>query len=136
MSHRVALPSEEQVRQALAELTAETARAGRRPTVLGLARSLGLANATFWRQFPDIAEEVRDHARSHHPAGADTPHGDHLRRPAQEERRAAANNTELSDHLASAVANIQRLTLENHQFRQELEAAAKVTRLSARTYPA
>jgi AcrR family transcriptional regulator len=129
VSRKVALPSEEQVRQALAELTTEATVTGRRPTVLGLARRLGLANATFWRHFPDIAEEVRSTARSHRPVPtgprADDRY-DELQRKNVELRR---TNTELSEHLALAVANIQRLALETHQLRQELEVAAKVTRL-------
>lgn len=135
MSRKVALPSEERVRQALAELTAEADATGRQPTVLGLARHLGLANATFWRHFPGIAEEVRTAARSHHPTGTDTPADNRyneLRRKNAELRR---TNTELSEHLALAVANIQRLTLENHQLRQELEATSKVTLLATRRSP-
>jgi hypothetical protein len=132
VSRKVALPNEEQVRQALAELTAEAETAGRQSTVLGLARRLGLANATFWRHFPDIAEEVRDAARSHRPADGNPLGGDRYSELVKKNASLRRSNTELSEHLALAVANIQRLTLENHQLRQELEAAAKVTALPVR----
>ncbi|MFJ5104866.1 hypothetical protein [Streptomyces sp. NPDC088554] len=135
MSRKVALPSEEQVRQALAECTAEAEATGRQPTVLGLARQLGLANATFWRHFPDIAEEVREAARSHRPAGPGARGADHYGELLKKNAALRRANTELAEHLALAVANIQRLTLENHQLRQELEATAKVTVLPARRAP-
>ena len=63
MTARVQLPSEAQVRQALTELTAQVGT-GPPPTVLALARSLGLANGTFWRHFPEIAREVADQRRT------------------------------------------------------------------------
>jgi hypothetical protein len=40
------------------------------------------------------------------------------------------DNQNLAEHLELAIANIQRLTLENHQLRSALEAAHKVTRLA------
>jgi AcrR family transcriptional regulator len=131
MSRKVALPSEEQVRQALIELTTEAETAGRQPTVLGLARRLGLANATFWRHFPDIAEEVREAARSPRPAGPGPRGSDRYDELLKKNAALRRANTELSEHLALAVANIQRLTLENHQLRTELEAARGVSRLDA-----
>lgn len=131
MSRKVALPSEEQVRQALAEVMDEAEATGRRPTALGLARRLGLANATFWRHFPDIAEEVRAAARDRRPAGGDSRESDRCGELMKKNAALRRSNTDLSEHLALAVANIQRLALENHQLRQELEAATKVTSLSA-----
>ena len=62
MTARVQLPSEAQVRQALAELAGQPG--AEQPTVLALARSLSLANGTFWRHFPDIAREVADQRRT------------------------------------------------------------------------
>ena len=41
-------------------------------------------------------------------------------------------NTDLTEHLALAVANIQRLTLDNHLLREALETTQKVTRLPSR----
>lgn len=131
MSRKIALPTEEQVRQAMGELAAEASATGRRPTVLGLARRFGLANATFWRHFPDIANEVR-HAATRTREEADPPgasHYEELKNKNAELRRA---NTDLTEHLALAVANIQRLTLDNHLLREALETTRKVTRLPSR----
>lgn len=130
MSRKIALPTEEQVRQAMGELAAEASATGRRPTVLGLARRFGLANATFWRHFPDIANEVRHATRTR--VGADPPGAsryEELKNKNAELRRA---NTDLTEHLALAVANIQRLTLDNHLLREALETTQKVTRLPSR----
>jgi hypothetical protein len=44
----------------------------------------------------------------------------------------AGSNHELAEHLELAVANIQRLTLENHRLRQQLETATKVTHIDRR----
>lgn len=38
-------------------------------------------------------------------------------------------------HLELAVANIQRLTLENHRLRQQLETATKVTHINPNRWP-
>jgi hypothetical protein len=130
VSRKIALPTEEQVRQAMGELAAEASATGRRPTVLGLARRFGLANATFWRHFPDIANEVRHATRTRE--GTDPPgasHYEELKNKNAELRRA---NTDLTEHLALAVANIQRLTLDNHLLREALETTQKVTRLPSR----
>jgi AcrR family transcriptional regulator len=135
MSRRVALPTEEHIRQHLAELVAEADAGGARLTVLGLARRLGLANATFWRHFPDIAEEVRGTARAHGRTASDAAEPDRDDQLQGKNAELCRANSGLSEHLALAVANIQRLTLENHQLRQELEAAAKVTPLPVRRDP-
>jgi hypothetical protein len=40
---------------------------------------------------------------------------------------------ELTEHLDLAIANIQRLTLDNHYLRQQLHAATKVTHINVRS---
>ena len=132
MSRRIPLPSPDAVEQAKTDILAEAHTAGRRPSVLALARHLGLTNATFWRYFPDTARDVAEHRRSAAPppAGNNTDHDTPLRQQIANLRR---TNHALTEHLDLAVANIQRLTLDNHQLRQELEAATNVTQLHPRT---
>ena len=128
MTARVQLPSEAQVRQALTELAAQPG-AGQ-PTVLALARSLGLANGTFWRHFPDIAREVADQrrtARLDRTTRAREVPGDN--NPPSELARLRRTNAELTDQIEVAIAHLQRLTLENHTLREELEDSRKITRL-------
>ena len=129
MTARVQLPSEGQVRQALAGLAAQPG-AGQ-PTVLALARSLSLANGTFWRHFPEIAREVADQrrtaARLGHTTSARQQPGDN--NPPSELARLRRTNRELSDQIEVAIAHLQRLTLENHTLREELEDSRKITRL-------
>jgi hypothetical protein len=38
-----------------------------------------------------------------------------------------------AEHLELAIANIQRLTLDNHHLRQQLHAATKITHINARS---
>ena len=52
----------EHVRTVMAGMLADAAAGGPRPTVLALACNLGLANATFWRHYHDIAAELRHQA--------------------------------------------------------------------------
>lgn len=129
MTRRVSLPTESEVRAALAELSATETKG--RPTVVALARSLGLTNATFWRHFPEIAQEVADARRSGQ--RSDTAAGaSHTGAAADGGAEIAHLRTEksrLRDQLEVAVAHIQRLTLENRALRDELERATKVVRI-------
>jgi hypothetical protein len=123
------LPSEAQVRQALTELAAQPG-AGQ-PTVLALAQSLGLANGTFWRHFPEIARDVADQRRTAARLDRATS-AQNLSdngNPPSELTRLRRNNRELTDQIEVAIAHLQRLTLENHALREELEHSRKITRL-------
>ncbi|MCA1705417.1 MAG: hypothetical protein LC808_20035, partial [Actinobacteria bacterium] len=46
---------------------------------------------------------------------------------------ADAARRELAEHLELAIANIQRLTLDNHHLRQQLHAATKITHINTRS---
>ncbi len=129
MSRRVDLPAEHAVRAVMAVLLDEAAAQGATPTVVALAKRLGLANSTFWRHFPDIATELRATVRTPNP---DLPASPATRRLVDLEQRNAEltrDNRQLTEHLDLAVANLQRLTLDNHRLRQALEAASKITRI-------
>lgn len=63
MSRRIDLPDQDRVRQAMSAMIVEATTVGRRPTVVALARKLGLDNATFRRHFPEIVRELREEAR-------------------------------------------------------------------------
>lgn len=128
MTRKVDLPTEAQVLTALAELNA-AASDGRSPSVVALARHLGLTNTTFWRHFPDIAQDVATRRRTSitpQPRQPSPHHHDELKAQNAKLRRV---NRDLTDQLDLAISHIQRLTLENHRLRQELETAAKVTRI-------
>jgi hypothetical protein len=134
---RVQLPSEAQVRQALTGLAAQPG-AGQ-PTVLALARSPGLANGTFWRHFPEFAREVAGQrrtaaARHDRTTSAQEPPGDS--NPPSELARLRRTNRELTDQIEVAIGHLQRLTLENHALREELEHSRKITRLPRTHLPA
>lgn len=132
MTRKTSLPPEEHVQAAMAAMLADAAEGGGpRPTVLGLARNLGLANATFWRHYHDIATELRQHsARSiHAPAQGQSP------RPGQDGELASQNAAlrRQRDHLASqldaALSHLRRLTIDNAELRRELETSLAVTHL-------
>lgn len=127
MSRRVLVPAEATVQAAISDIRGEAAQRGRKPTVTALASRVGLTNATFWRHFPDLARELVDTAR----AQSMTPPQPESTRPRDDRAALARENRRLADHLDLAVANIARLTHENHQLRQAVEAAANVTRLNS-----
>lgn len=130
MTRRTVLPSDDDVQLAIKQITED---AGKPPTVLALARHLGLANTTFRRHFPDITTELTQQ-RSPAPAGPDpvaaASRFEEIQRENTELRRA---RRELAEHLELAIANIQRLTLDNHHLRQQLHAATKITHINTRS---
>lgn len=127
MTRRTALPTVEDLRLAIKDLTETT---GKPPTVLALASRFGLANTTFRRNFPDIAADLKnERAADPVSAQAATSQFDQLKLDNDKLRR---DNHELREHLDLATSNIQRVTLENHRLRQQLEAATKVTRIDQR----
>ncbi len=130
MSRRVDLPSEDHVRRTMADLAGEALAAGTRPTVLGLARRLRLTNTTFWRHFPDIADEVS--ANASRPGGVTSPNRGRSGDLERQNATLRSANNHLTEHLDLAIANIQRLTLDNHWLRQELESPTKITKIDTK----
>ncbi len=131
MSYKISLPTDDEVQQATTAMLAEAHAAGRRPSVQALARRLGLTNTTFWRHYPHTARQIADQRRA-----TPTPATEPTNRLTQMEKQLAdlrRANRDLTNHLHLAAANIQRLTQDNHQLRQELHAVTNVRQL--RTTP-
>lgn len=126
MTRCVTLPTDEQVRTALRQLLDESATTGNRATVVELARRVGLTNPTFWRHFPAIASELRTSPPAASPA---EPAYDNTRALRDDNARLRRTNAALDEDLTAALACIQRLTLENHALRTQLEESAKVVGL-------
>jgi hypothetical protein len=127
VSRKIRLPTIATVEDVRSEMTVETEAAGKRPTVSELARRLGLTNATFWRHFSEIAADIaalRRPTRAARPEPADS----HAARIAALTR----DNQDLRANLALAIANIQRLTVENQQLREKLEQQTKIVHIPTR----
>jgi AcrR family transcriptional regulator len=107
----------------MAEVVAQARDEGKRPTVLALARRLGMTNPTFWRHFPDIARDLVDMARAGEPQSTEPSRYEQLR---ENHARLRRKNAQLRHDLELAKASIQRLALDRQQLRQQLESAAKV----------
>jgi AraC-like DNA-binding protein len=129
VTRRTVLPSHDDVQLAIKRLTETT---GKPPTVLALARHLGLANTTFQRRFPDITTELT-RQRSPAPADSDPVVASRFEKIQRENTELRRARRELAEHLELAIANIQRLTLDNHHLRQQLHAATKITHINARS---
>ncbi len=128
MSHRTPLPGEQEVRDALAQMRTEAADGGAAVSVLGLARRLGISNATFWRNYRGIATEIRQPPA---PAAQPAAGGPVARDPGVEEQnsRLRRERDQLAGQLQAALAHLRRLTTDNARLRSELEAARGVSRL-------
>ncbi|WP_016881379.1 MULTISPECIES: hypothetical protein [unclassified Rhodococcus (in: high G+C Gram-positive bacteria)] len=118
------------VRKRFQELTIACKERGKTPSVLELARLLGLPNSTFRRRYPDIAQEIADRRTTPIVKAA---------RQTEEVRLAARNaklkreNHQLKQQLQLAVAQIQRLSLHNAQL-EETQTAANVTHIGRRRH--
>ncbi|GAB2994128.1 hypothetical protein GCM10027184_55780 [Saccharothrix stipae] len=124
MSRRVDLPDHDTVRAAMAEVIRTARDDGRKPTVVALAHEIGLNNSTFWRHFPDLASELVAQARDHTIVEQAQPgRYDQL---AAEHARLKRAHAELQHDHDRAKAVIQRLSLDNHRLRQQIEGAAKI----------
>lgn len=127
MKRRPDLPTLDDIRNAIDDITETT---GRPPTALALAKHLGVPNTTFRRNFPDLTAQLRQQ-RTRSEQG--TTHAtDRFQRLVQENQALKATNQDLTEHLELAAANIQRLSIENHQLRQAIEAVGNITRIGAR----
>lgn len=119
------------VRKRFQELTAACEERGKHPSVLELARILGLSNTTFRRRYPDIAQEIADRRTTPIVEAA---------RQTEEVRLAARNsklkreNHQLKQQLELAVAQIQRLSLHNAQLLKEIQSAANITHIGRRSH--
>jgi len=128
MSRRKPLPGEQEVRDALAQMHAEAAGDGAAVSVLGLARRLGISNATFWRNYREIATEIR---RAPAPAPQPAAGGPAARDPRLEDHnsRLRRERDQLAGQLQAALAHLRRLATDNARLRGELEAARGVSRI-------
>lgn len=128
MSRRKPAPDEARVRETLAQMRAEADAGTTRVSVLGLARRLGISNATFWRNYREIATEIRQAPET---SGKPT----RASKPGNEAKLAGQNASlrrerdALAGQLEAALAHLRRLTTDNARLREELEAARAITHL-------
>ncbi|MDV6270818.1 hypothetical protein [Rhodococcus globerulus] len=124
------LPTTAVVSVEFAALLAESAERGVLPSVLALARRLGIANTTLRRNFPEVVDALsgrRQTARNRSTRNAPTTHIDAL---ALENQQLRTRNRELTEHIALASSQIQQLSREAHQLRAELHQRTAVTTIS------
>ncbi|MCT6779853.1 hypothetical protein LXH09_24730 [Streptomyces sp. CS7] len=127
MTRRVPDLPEALVRKHLQQVLDACRESNTRPSVLMLARSLGLTNTTFRRRFPEVAREISEHRTAPStPRGGLTEYDKLIARNAKLRRR----NRDLTAQLALAAAQVQHLALRVAQMREALESQAKVSRLA------
>ncbi|MCX4819669.1 hypothetical protein OG883_07065 [Streptomyces sp. NBC_01142] len=127
MTRRVSDLPEALVRKHLQEVLDTCRETNTRPSVLMLARRLGLTNTTFRRRYPEVAREIADHrAVPVTPSSGPTEHDRLVARNAKLRRR----NRDLAAQLALAAAQIQHLALRNERLQEALETASNVTSIN------
>ncbi|MBU3864409.1 hypothetical protein KN815_10050 [Streptomyces sp. 4503] len=132
MTTRVSDPPEALARKRMNEMLDICQQTNTKPSVLKLARQLGLSNTTFRRRFPDIARELGT-LRSAPAIPADGPseHDRLMARNAKLRRR----NQELASELALATAQLQHLAMTNERLREALENASTITSIRGKRPP-
>lgn len=124
MTRRVPLPSPDQIAAAIAS---ETERSGRPPAALAVASRLGMSNATFWRHFPRVAQDLADARRDANRRAQRVLETDSRPHLAATIAGLRTENADLQNDIKVAAAEVQRLTLENHDLRTQLEQVARIT---------
>jgi hypothetical protein len=129
MTRRVPDLPEALVRKHLQEALESCRETNTAPSVLMLARRLGLTNTTFRRRYPEIAREIADHrAVPTTLRSGPTEHDRLVARNAKLRRR----NRELNTQLALAAAQIQHLALRVAKMQDALEIQARVSPIADR----
>ncbi|MFD9288360.1 hypothetical protein ACFWBV_08610 [Streptomyces sp. NPDC060030] len=125
--------TDEAVREAVDELLAQAAEAGRAATVTALADRLGVNRQTLYRDFgPTVANFMtRDAERRTRPQRP--PRDDTIDRKTI--ARLRREKDELTRHLHIYEDHIRRLTLENAAMRSALHAQSGVVTLADRRAP-
>lgn len=122
--------SEALVRKKLQEMLTACEQEKRRPSVLGLARAVGMSNTTFRRNYPDVADEIG--RRRSEPATPPPGSRNEVDRLAARNAKIRRRNRELQDQLKLATAQIQFLALRAARLEEALEDQTKVTRIAER----
>ena len=118
------------VRKKLQDYLTACEQEKRRPSVLGMARLIGMSNTTFRRNYPDVAREISNHRSE--PAQPVSGTRSELDRLTARNAKIRRRNHELVGQLKLAIAQIQFLALRNAQLEEALEGQAKVSHISDR----
>jgi hypothetical protein len=118
------------VRKKLQELLTICEQQRRRPSVLALARQLGMSNTTFRRHYPEIVCEISGHRSL--PANPVSSTRSEYDRLVARNAKLRRSNRGLTSQLKLAVAQVQYLALRNAGLQEAVETAAKVTHLGDR----
>lgn len=131
MSRAADIPTEHAVDRALERYLGECHDNGKRPSVLGLATTLGMSNTSFRRHFPAQAAKVSGlrHAPAPDPATEDGLPASPYDRLAARNAKLRRANRALTGNLKLAAAQIQHLGAENARLREALEASSNVSRI-------
>lgn len=125
------LPTDDQVRLAMAQVMAEAAENGRRPTVSAVEVRLDVTHATFYRNYPELIEEfkaqIAEHRESKKPANAEPGAS-----PEEVVARLRRENEDYRKLVKIYAESIRQLSVDNTRLREAAESRAGVADLSER----
>lgn len=130
MTQSSKMPTAAAVSAELAELVTESTERGVLPSVLALARRLGIANTTLRRNFPEAVEALTKHRQTDRSTPTPTEPTSHIQHLELENRKLRTRNRELTEQIALASSQIQQLSIEGHHLRTELHHRNSVTTIS------
>jgi AcrR family transcriptional regulator len=123
---RAALPSEAEVRAAIAHLLEQAAFGNGRPTAVALAARLGISRPALYRHYRPMVDEL---------LAAASPHEETRRRQIRDRDGEIAKirreKEELRRHVELYEEVIRQLTTENEKLKQQLEHQAGVIRIGS-----
>ncbi len=123
---RRALPTNESVRKELRAELDDAQEAQRRPTITNVEKRLGVAHATFYRNYPDQVEWFKDQfAQQRQTAQARGPN------PKREDdlARLRRENSDLRKQVRIYAEAIRQLTLNNSSLEEQIQSQTRVHRI-------
>ncbi len=123
----------ETARTALQELTEESRKAGLTPTASALAKRLGLKRPTLYAKFPELIVELNAERASNGAQLKGRPRDAVIGDLRNTITLATRTRKDMEHQLATYAEQIRRLTIENIELRQELEASQNVTSIVGRS---
>ena len=126
MSERPALPSEAEVRVAMAHLLERATNDGTRPSAVALAAQLGISRPALYRHYRPLVDELISAASSH-----EETQRRRIRDRDGEIAKLRREKVELRRHVGLYEEIIRQLTIENDRLKRQLENQAGVTRIDS-----
>jgi AcrR family transcriptional regulator len=124
---REALPTDGEVRSAIAHLVKQAAAGNGRPTATALAARLGISRPALYRHFRPLVDELLTVASAH-----EETRRRRIRNRDDEIAKLRRQKEDLRRHVKLYEEVIRQLTTENDRLKQQVERLAGITQIDSR----